>query len=155
MKMNLFNRKFLITNFLITNKLDYSTRPFQFNEILLCKNYKKISSKKYKFSQRLIKLKPNVIFQNKTFDIFHEYIKFNSEYNLLNKNESTVNFKMYSDWITFKRPTLYEYILLKEQQAVSSHFSIISLVPMLLEIKPSSKVLECGTGSGSMTMFLR
>lgn len=37
---------------------------------------------------------------------------------------------------------------------MSSHFSIISLVPLLLEIEKGSKVLECGTGSGSMTLFL-
>lgn len=152
--MNLF-RKIFTKSFVITNKLDYSTRPFQFNEILLCKNYKKTSSKNYKFTQRLIKLKPSAIFQNKTFDIFHEHIKFKSEFNCSKMNDSTVSFKMHSDWITFKRPTLYEYILFKEQQAVSSHFSIISLVPMLLELEQSSKVLECGTGSGSMTMFLR
>lgn len=43
---------------------------------------------------------------------------------------------------------------MKEQQAVSSHFSIISLVPLLLEIEKGSRVLECGTGAGSMTLFL-
>jgi tRNA A58 N-methylase Trm61 len=56
--------------------------------------------------------------------------------------------------VEFKRPSLYEYSYLKEQSAVSSHFSVITLVPMLLELNKSSKLFECGTGSGSMTLFL-
>ena len=61
---------------------------------------------------------------------------------------------MYSSAVYFKRPSLYEYVTYKEQTAVSSHFSVIALVPMLLELSKSSRVLECGTGSGSMTLFL-
>lgn len=125
-------------------------KPLKFNEILVCKNYKKQSLKTFKYTCRLIKLEANKIFMNKTFNIFHEHIVAKSEI----LNQSNVTYKLFSDWVTFKRPTLYEYIQLKEQKAVSSHFSILSLVPMLLEIKDYSKVLECGTGSGSMTLFL-
>ncbi len=125
-------------------------KPLQFNELLVCKNFIKLK-KGFKLTCRLVKLEPNGIFRNKTFSIFHEHIVAKSNSARMN----SINYNMFDDWIGFKRPTLYEYVLLKEQQAVSSHFSIISLVPMLLEIEDNSKVLECGTGSGSMTMFLR
>ena len=125
-------------------------KPLQFNELVVCKNFTK-QRKDFKLTCRLIRLEPNGIFRNKTFTIFHEHIVAKSN----SVRTNSVNFNMFDDWIAFKRPTLYEYVLLKEQQAVSSHFSIISLVPMLLEIEDDSKILECGTGSGSMTMFLR
>ena len=125
-------------------------KPLRFNEFLVCKSFTKLK-KDSRLTCRLVRLQPNEIFRNKTFEIFHEHILAKS----VDSTANSASFSMFNDWVAFKRPSLYEYVLLKDQLAVSSHFSIISLVPMLLEIEDDSKVLECGTGSGSMTMFLR
>lgn len=122
-------------------------KPFKSNELIVAKIFDK--SKKYENqSCRLFKLEQNGIFRTKLIDIFHEHIIYKS---LINQR---VTFEVASRIVDFRRPSLYEYISLKEQQAVSSHFSIVTLVPLLLEIGKNSKVLECGTGSGSMSLFL-
>ncbi len=126
--------------------------PFKPSELLVCKTIQRnLGSKKLKkFRVKLIQLKQGEILHTPVADIFHQHIIDKSQLEYTND----VSFNFLSDTISFSRPTLYEYISLKEQTAVSSHYSIISLVPMLLEIGRSSRVLECGTGSGSMTLFL-
>ena len=120
---------------------------FKFDELILGKTSS--SSNAGKFSCKLFKLERHGIFKHKKLEIFHEHIIDKS-----NRQNTNVSFELYKQRLSFSRPTLYEYITLKEQQAVSSHYSIISLVPMLLEINKNSRILECGTGSGSMTLFL-
>lgn len=130
-----------------TNK---SNQTFKYDELLICKSISKLS-RNHNVSNKLIKLTPNSIYRNHTLSIFHEHIIERSCQNC----SSSVSFNLLdSEHVTFNRPTLYEYTTLKEQLAVSSHYSIISLVPMLLEIGRHSRVLEAGTGSGSMTLFL-
>lgn len=113
-------------------------------------------------SFRLFKLEPNAIFRYQYYEVMHEHLIHVS--NLLLPGDINLNLKFNivpgdgtsngTELISFKRPSLYEFITQQEQKAVSSHYSIISLVPMLLEIGQRSRVLECGTGAGSMTMFL-
>ena len=139
------------------NNNNNNVKPFGFNELLICKHFKRSdpNQKHFKMTCRMFKLETNKIFKNNVFQIFHEHLIAKSKHNVAKNNDNIVNYNMYSNWISFKRPTLYEYIILKEQLAVSSHFSILSLVPMLLEIKNDSRMLECGTGAASMTLFLR
>ncbi len=139
------------------NNNNNNVKPFGFNELLICKHFKQSdpNQKHFKMTCRMFKLEANKIFKNNVFQIFHEHLIAKSKHNVAKNNDNIVNYNMYSNWISFKRPTLYEYIVLKEQLAVSSHFSILSLVPMLLEIKNDSRMLECGTGAASMTLFLR
>lgn len=125
-----------------------TTRPFQYHEFILCKSVSQLG--KHKISNRMIQLDQNGIYQNKSLAIFHEHIIEKSR----RGNDRDVTFNLFSDRVTFSRPTLYEFVTLKDQLAVSSHYSVISLVPMLLEIGRHSRVLECGTGNGSMTLFL-
>lgn len=126
---------------------DVELKPFKTDEILFCKIINK-SIKHEKYNCRIINLEKNGIFRTKNIDVFHEHI--------IHKSciERTVRFEMGDRKLEFRRPSLYEYITLKEQQAVSSHFSIVTIVPLLLEIGRSSKVFEAGTGSGSMSLFL-
>jgi len=120
-------------------------QPFKYNELLLCKIF---HHPQKNYSIRLITLKPYGVFRTKHLEIFHEHIM-----NRYEQNEQA-KFELMSTKAEFKRPSLYEYVYLKEQSAVSSHFSVITLVPMLLELNQNSRLLECGTGSGSMTLFL-
>ncbi|CAF0777075.1 unnamed protein product [Brachionus calyciflorus] len=131
----------------IQNQSSVIAKPFKNNEILFCKVVNKTLKHETQLC-RLFKLETNGIFRTKGVDIFHEHIIHKSNLYL------NVSFDVGDRKIDFRRPSLYEFISLKEQQAVSSHFSIITLVPLLLEIGKGSKVLECGTGSGSMSLFL-
>lgn len=124
-------------------------QTFKYDELIICKSISKLF-KNSNVSNKLIKLTPNSIYRNHALSIFHEHIIERSRQN----SATSVSFNVLTENVTFNRPTLYEYITLKEQSAVSSHYSIISLVPMLLEIGRHSRVLEAGTGSGSMTLFL-
>lgn len=126
---------------------------FKYNEIIVCKIFNNLNSKNQRHTCRIFDLQKNEIFRTKGMDVFHEHIIHKSKENQSLNQIISFSLKDYFR-IDFKRPSLYEYITLKEQQAVSSHFSIITLVPMLLELDKSSKILECGTGSGSMTLFL-
>ena len=121
---------------------------FKYGELILANNFNRYELETPYYSAKLIKLQKNGIFNNQNLDIFHEHIIERS------KVESSVCFKMHSTAVCFKRPTLYEYVTYKHQTAVASHYSVIALVPMLLELNKNSKVLECGTGSGAMTLFL-
>lgn len=134
---------------------DYLTKntvPFKYNELVICKSVQRNlgNQNKQKVRVKMIQLKPNEVFRSREMEVFHEHIIAKSAV----QNTNDVTFNINSTSLSFSRPTLYEYVTLKEQAAVSSHYSIISLVPMLLEIGCHSKVLECGTGSGSMTLFL-
>lgn len=126
-----------------------NNQPFRIDELIVCKSITKIDWLD-KVHTRLIKLKPNEIYRGIRFDILHEHIIDKSRRDLT----KDVSFNLFSNSVTFSRPSLYEFNVLKEQAAVSSHYSIISMVPMLLEIGKNSRVLECGTGSGTMTLFL-
>lgn len=132
-----------------TCHLAKNNQTFKYDELIVCKSISKLS-KHSNVSNKLIKLTPNSIYRNHTLSVFHEHIIERSRQN----SASSVSFNLLAEHVTFSRPTLYEYTTLKEQSAVSSHYSIISLVPMLLEIGRHSRVLEAGTGSGSMTLFL-
>lgn len=123
--------------------------PFQYNEFLLCRSFSKNGNSE-NLNCKLIKLEPKQIYRNRYLEVFHEHIIKNSVKN----PTGNVTFDILSNKVTFSRPTLYEFITLKETSAVSSHYSVIAIVPMLLEIGRNSRVLECGTGSGSMTLFL-
>ena len=143
----------------LNNSSNLKDNSFKLNELILCRilNRKKPNDSRY--STRLFTLEKNAIFKTKSIEVFHEHIihksmKLNQQNVKQSKNDLSVSFHLASTSIYFKRPTLYEYISLKAQQAVSSHFSIISLAPMLLELNKTSRVLECGTGSGSMSLFL-
>ena len=138
-----------------TSVSDFSTSnhdfSFKYNELILCKIFRNESNV---FSTRMIRLQKEGIFQTRNFQIFHKHIVEKSV-NQVNSNENlNVSFRLLSMRVDFTRPTLYEYIVRKMQMAVSSHFSILSLVPLLLELKSNTKLLECGTGAGSMTLFL-
>ena len=137
------------------NEINTQTRDrsFKYNEIITAKVKNNLKYINNRISNRLIKLKKNAIFDYKYTAIMHEHIISKSSY--LNKNGSAdVSFDMDTVRIDFKRPTLYEYVSLNEHTAVSSHFSVITIVPLLLELNKDSRVLECGTGSGSMSLFL-
>jgi tRNA A58 N-methylase Trm61 len=143
-KFDLVNHEF---DFNSINALDNlpNKQPYNYNEILLCKI---LNQHKKNFSVRLLTLKPHGVFRTRQLEIFHEHILKRSV------QSEHANFELMSVRVEFKRPSLYEYAYLKEQSAVSSHFSVITLVPMLLELNKNSRLLECGTGSGSMTLFL-
>lgn len=120
--------------------------PFKFGELVTCRVMTERVSKRNKqmpkINNRMFLLEPHGVFRTRAIEIFHEHIL----------NMQFFNFK--SIRVDFKRPSLYEYVTFKEQQAVSSHYSILTLVPLMLELERGSRVLECGTGSGSMTLFL-
>ncbi len=137
---------------------------FKFNELILCKTFNKKSKLgASKYVAKIIKIEENGIFRNKYLDIFHEHIiqrskdAFNFNQNIIKKEDdqnTNASFSFKNIRIDFKRPNLYEYVSFRVFDAVPSHFSIITLVPLLLELETNSKVLECGTGSGSMSLFL-
>ncbi len=135
-----------------TDSLLKLNTPFKFDELIVCKTVERNigNKKKQKVRVKLIQLKPGEILRTRLIEIFHQHIVDKS----LHEHANDVSFSILANTVSFSRPTLYEYISLKEQTAVASHYSIISLVPMLLEIGRSSRVLECGTGSGAMTLFL-
>lgn len=134
----------------IENKNNVS---FKYNELLICKVF---NEGKHNYSNRMFVLKENGIFSLRYFNIFHEHIIYKSLSKTTEERRNfNVTFELLSKRFEFKRPTLYEYANLKSQTAVSSHFSILSLAPILLELGKNTKVLECGTGSGTMTLFLR
>jgi len=130
----------------VGERLTSTNEPFKFGEFINCRLIVSPLNSNSKtpptVSNRLIRLEHGRVFKTRRFDVFHEHICRLRSFTFKNLR------------FDFKRPSLYEYISLKEQQAVSSHFSIISLVPLLLEIEKGSRVLECGTGAGSMTLFL-
>lgn len=131
---------------------DRNDIPFKYNELVVCKVF---SDGKNNYSTRMLILKKNGIFTLNNFNIFHEHIIYKSHHcQHIRKQNLNVAFRMFSRRFEFKRPTLYEYAQLKSQTAVSSHFSILTLAPVLLELGRNTKVLECGTGSGTMTLFL-
>ena len=146
-----------------------SGHGFKFNELLMCRQsigVKKRKGPKETYVCKMVQLEPNGIFRNKDISIFHEHIV--SKSSLMTSGDDggggdqaskgrtdlSVSFSLMDVNVHFKRPTLYEYVALSDQRAVSSHFSIITLAPMLLELNKSSRLLECGTGAGSMTLFL-
>jgi len=110
-------------------------------------------STKPQLKEKLIRLSANGILRSKTFEIFHE--------NIIGAPTNPGIFRIFPEseepnkYIQIKRPTLYEYIIgNNNKRAVSSHFSVLSYVPFLLELQRDSKVLESGTGNASMTLFL-
>lgn len=137
-----------------TDSLLKTNSPFKYNEFIVCKTIQRNSGMgKHdypKVRNKLIQLKPGEITRYAPVDIWHDHIIERS----MRNNTRDVEFKFLTNTVSFSRPTLYEYIALKEQTAVPSHYSIISLVPMLLDLGRHSRVLECGTGSGAMTLFL-
>ena len=117
---------------------------FKYDEIIVCKIF---DEKGRSFSTRMFILKKYGLFNMNYITIFHQHILEKSFINqTISKQDTNVIFDILSNKFEFKRPTLYEYVNLKAQIAVSSHFSILTLAPILLEIGKSSKVLECGTG---------
>jgi hypothetical protein len=127
---------------------DYS---FRYNELLVCKAF---NEKKNGFSTKMFVLKKDGLFTLNYLNIFHEHIIYKSLCKMSSRRDFNVTFELLSKRFDFKRPTLYEYASLKLQTAVSSHFSILTLAPVLLELGKNTKVLECGSGSGTMTLFL-
>ncbi len=132
----------------LEQKNDYS---FKYNELLVCKVF---DEKKNGYSTRMFALKKDGLFTLNHFNIFHEHIIYKSLCKMSSRRDFNVTFDLLSKRYDFKRPTLYEYASLKLQTAVSSHFSILALAPVLLELGKNTKVLECGSGSGTMTLFL-
>lgn len=126
-------------------------QSFRYGELLLCRIINSLRNSE-KQSVRLVKLEKNGVFRTRQMEIFHEHIVNKSRF--LNEHKFNLSFNLKYARVDFKRVSLYEFVCLKDQLAVSSHFSIITLVPLLLEMEKSSRVMECGTGSGSMTLFL-
>jgi predicted O-methyltransferase YrrM len=126
-------------------------KPFQYNELILMTQSTK-TNKISKKSNRLIQLKPNSIEYGRTLEIFHDHIIAKSKI----EKKSNITFKfMNSLTLNFKRPSLFEFLRLKNQETgVSSHFSILTLVPFLLNVGQNCRVLEAGTGSGCMSLCL-
>ena len=56
--------------------------------------------------------------------------------------------------LTIRRPTLEEYVLLMKRVATPAYPKEIWTMLGLLDIGPGSVVLEAGSGSGSLTLFL-
>ncbi len=123
------------------NKRDLS---FKFGELILSRAFgfkKRISDQ---FLCKLLTLKPNGIFYKNFYQIWHEHIVYQSSISFDNPDiklrKPSVAFQVDSHIYEFSRPTLHEYVLLSGHGAVPSHFSIITLVPWLLEMKSDSKM---------------
>lgn len=124
-----------------------SNTGFKYDELIICKISEDIKDTRVK--HKLFKLQANSILSTKCLDLLHEHI--------VHKSGLTphVSFQIKQTRLEFKRPSLYEYVNLRlGGNAVPSHFSIVSLVPLLLELSKGARVLESGTGSGCMSLFL-
>ena len=55
-------------------------------------------------------------------------------------------------WV--RRPTLEEYVLLMPRAATVTYPKDAAAIVMLLDLAPGDRVLEAGTGSGGLTLFL-
>ena len=125
-------------------KLDHSRDySFKYGELFFCKIYNYFSKIENQHKCRVIKLKRNGILQTGFFDIWHEHVLHKSQ--ILNAGSSksdlnSVSFQLDKMRIEIRRPSLYEFVSFRIFEAVPSHFSILTLVPMLLEIEKDSKV---------------
>lgn len=157
---------------------------FKYGELINCRILETYHNSKtrYTVTNRLIKLTPGGVFRSRIIDIFHEHIRRMKSFTFKDVRYDFKRPSLY-EYVTLKvimiliwnikktlKPHSFTFGKIKnfqirfwdnvcfnfnkEQQAVSSHYSIIVLVPLLLELEKNSRVLECGTGSGSMTLFL-
>jgi tRNA A58 N-methylase Trm61 len=100
-------------------------------------------------SKKVVTLKEKGIIKTKFLEIFHEHI--------IGRTDEECTFKIFDDdktLVKVKRPSIDEYMNGMSALAISSQFSVLSLVPFLLEIDKNSKILESGTGNGCMTLNL-
>jgi tRNA A58 N-methylase Trm61 len=144
--------KLNLTCFFI-NKRFYST-TFKTNEIVIAYLRNSYYDKNTSGSTRVFQLTNDGVFTNKYFSILHEHIIGRRTDNCVFKLDPENSGDKYKITILIKRMSLYEYIAKRSHVAVPSQFAILSLAPFLLEIDKGKKVLESGTGNGSMTLTL-
>ena len=146
----------------VTGLSDQPSEALKYGELVLAKMHKKQGRQSEDYTCKMFILQENGILSHRYFSIFHEHIisqsaavsaKFKSRDQFFRISPFRETVKGIP-FIEFKRPTLYEYIRLREHNAVPSHYSILSMVPLLLEIGRRSRILECGTGAGAMSLFL-
>jgi tRNA A58 N-methylase Trm61 len=128
----------------------YYSKKFAASELALCYIISKDrKNNEFTSSSKLFKLEKNGVLRTRLFDILHE--------NIIDRTETDCTFavlELDKRFIKIKRPSLYDYMREMSRLAVSSHFSILSLAPFLMEIDKNFKVLESGTGNGCMTLQL-
>jgi hypothetical protein len=120
-------------------------KSFKFGELIVCRMYTKGGKLSEMHHCRLINLKPHGIYNYKLNHMWHEHIVHKSslaQSNNLNSQtqQSAVIFNFGPEKFEFRRATLNEYLNLTAHQAVPSQYSILTLVPWLLEIKNGSKM---------------
>ena len=137
----------------INNKRFYST-TFKTNEIVIAYIRNSYYHKDSTGNARVFQLSNNGVFTNKYLSILHKHIIDRRVENCVFKIDPENSHDKFKIIISIKRISLYEYIAKRSTIAVPSQFPILSLVPFLLELDKGKKVLESGTGNGSMTLTL-
>ncbi len=78
-----------------------------------------------------------------------------SHNDIINKNEGIILKTSKNQKITVFKPTLWEFILRKLKRSSQIIYpKDIGQILILGDIKPGLKILECGTGSGALTIYL-
>lgn len=96
--------------------------------------------------KKLFKLRIEGVLDSHSGRLFHD----NIEGRLPNANFKTDN----GSPVTIKRPSLEEFVLFTRRQANIMYPKDIWAAIGLMDIGPGSKVIEAGTGSGSLTLHL-
>ena len=111
---------------------------FQYGELVLAIDRKNRS--------RLFKLRENGYYEGHSGKIPHD---------LIVGNQPSENFKTNIGLrLLLKRPSLEEYVLLTRRRANIMYPKDVWAVVGLMDISEGSKVIEAGTGSGSLTLHL-
>ena len=114
------------------------TSTLQYGELLLSVDKKK--------RKKLFELKPEGSMNTQNGIVTHESIHGKAPFHVAISHTGAK--------LTIQRPTLEDYVLLMKRAATPAYPKEIWTMLGLLDVGPGSVVLEAGSGSGSLTLYL-